>query len=358
MKKIWKNNLYKEIFLIILSFILGALFVFVLYNRTNNYHIIKNDTHVYEKTSLKPAIDKIYDAVVFIEGYIGGDLSNRGTGFVYKTDDSNGYIVTNEHVIEDCTEIKVMFSNDQEVSAEVLGKDSYLDLAILKVPKKYVLQVASLSTSEKTNLGDTVFTVGSPIGKNYRGSVTSGILSGKDRLVSTSVSDSNQDDWVMKVLQVDASINPGNSGGPLLNVNGEVIGICSLKLVDDDVEGMGFAIPIEYAKGYMDDLEKGKTLKRPVLGISMSNIDDTSKLMRNNIDVNNKLKEGVVVLKTKENIPLKKGDIIIKINNNDTKDIAYLKYELYKHNPGDTIKVTYYRNNHKKISKIKLKGEK
>ena len=101
-------------------------------------------------------------------------------------------------------------------------------------------------------LGDTVFTVGSPLGYNYRGSVTSGRLSGKDRMVSVSVGNSNSEDWVMRVLQTDAAINPGNSGGPLLNANGEVIGINSMKLVQEEIEGMGFAIPIEYAMSHID----------------------------------------------------------------------------------------------------------
>ena len=341
----------KNIIQTIISFILGAIVMFLIVTTTYN----PNRTQLIEKTSINKSINKIYDATVLVETYKLDTLKNTGTGFFYKKDNKYAYIITNEHVING-DQIEIVTSKDERVETEVLGKDQYLDLAVLRVDKKYAKQIAIIGNSEDTKLGDTVFTVGSPLGYKYNGSIATGILSGKNRQVEVETTD--EDDWIMKAIQIDASINPGNSGGPLLNINGEVIGIVSLKLVDDDVEGMGFAIPIEYAKGYMDDLEKGKTLKRPVLGISMSNIDDTSKLMRNNIDVNNKLKEGVVVLKTKENIPLKKGDIITKINNNDTKDIAYLKYELYKHNPGDTIKVTYYRNNHKKISKIKLKGEK
>ena len=95
-------------------------------------------------------------------------------------------------------------------------------------------------------------------------------------MVSVSVSNSNSNDWIMRVLQFDASINPGNSGGPLLNANGEVIGICSLKLVDDDIEGMGFAIPIEYAMSHIESLEKGEDIAWPVLGVSMVNANDTS----------------------------------------------------------------------------------
>ena len=208
-------------------------------------------------------------------------------------------------------------------------------------------------------LGDTVFTVGSPLGYDYRGSVTSGVLSGKDRMVSIQVSNSSNNDWVMRVLQLDASINPGNSGGPLLNVNGEVIGICSMKLVDDNIEGMGFAIPIEYAMSHVETLENGKKIKWPLLGISMADVTNTSLLAANNININNKQKEGVVVVDIKEGTAaaksdLKKGDIVIKINDKKTKDIAHLRYELYQYKAGDTIEITYIRNNHEHKTKVTL----
>ena len=208
-------------------------------------------------------------------------------------------------------------------------------------------------------LGDAVFTVGSPLGYDYRGSVTSGILSGKDRMVSVEVSSSLNYDWVMRVLQIDASINPGNSGGPLLNVNGEVIGICSLKLVDDEIEGMGFAIPIEYAMSHVKTLEEGKKIKWPVLGISTVNVTETSSLIKNDIKIPKKTTEGVVITSIKDNssaanTDLKKGDIIIKINKTKIKDTAFLRYELYQYQSGDIIEITYLRNGHEKTTKVTL----
>ena len=325
----------------------------------NNYIITKNETEVYEKSSLAASVEKIYDAVVVVQGYKNDSLENTGTGFVYKVDNKYGYLLTNEHVIGDSNKVSIILATEETIEADVLGKDEYLDLAVLRIDKQKVKLVANIGSSEKMNLGDTIFTVGSPLGYDYRGSVTSGVLSGKDRMVSINVASTKNNDWIMRVLQIDASINPGNSGGPLLNVNGEVIGICSLKLVDDDIEGMGFAIPIEYAMNHVNSLENGKKIKWPVLGINMVNVTDTSALIKNNISISSKIKEGVVVTEVKEgsnaaSSSLQKGDIIIKVDNTKIKDIAYLRYELYQHQAGDKIEVTYIRNNKEKTTKITL----
>ena len=163
----------------------------------------------------------------------------------------------------------------------------------------------------------------------------------------------------MKVIQVDAAINPGNSGGPLLNVNGEVIGICTMKLVDNDVEGMGFAIPIEYAMNYVERLENKEKINWPLIGISMANTTETSALIRNDISTNISQEEGVVVLSVEKNTgaalsDLRKGDIIIEINNKKVKDTAYLRYELYNYKAGDTIEITYIRNGTEHKTKVTL----
>ena len=358
----------KEIILIISSFIMGGIVMLSLLQFTplidstigsNNLVITKNETEVYEKSSLAASVSKIYDAVTVVQGYNGNSVSNTGTGFIYKVDNKYGYILTNEHVIKECTEVRIILTSEIEEVAEVLGKDEYLDLAVLRIDKKNVKQIANIGSSEKMSLGDTVFTVGSPLGYDYRGSVTSGVLSGKDRMVSVEVSNSNNNDWVMRVLQIDASINPGNSGGPLLNVNGEVIGICSLKLVDDEIEGMGFAIPIEYAMNHVKSLETGKKIQWPVLGITTVNVTETAALTRNDIKIPKKVKEGVAIVSIKENSSashseLKKGDIITKIDGVKINDTAYLRYELYQHQSGDTIEITYLRNEHEKTAKVTL----
>ena len=307
-----------------------------------------NRTQIIEKSSLNKAINKIYDATVSIETYKLGTLKNTGTGFFYKKDNQYAYILTNEHVVSQGDEVEIITSTDERVKTEVLGKDQYLDLSVLRVDKKYAKQIAIIGNSENTKLGDSVFTVGSPLGYKYKGSIAVGTLSGKDRQVAVETTD--EEDWIMKTIQVDASINPGNSGGPLLNINGEVIGIVSLKLVDDDVEGMGFAIPIEYAMNYLDQLEKNEKIKYPELGLKITESNDTATLLKNDIDINQE--DGIIVLEDK--LGLKKGDLIIKINGHEVKDMKTLKYELYQYKSKDKVGITYIRNKIKRNIKITL----
>ncbi len=360
----------KLILLLVFSFVIGGVVTIsllkwtpiindVLGSSNGNTVITKNKTQVYEKTSLKAAIDKIYDAVVLVQVYKDDELTSTGSGFVYKVDNKYGYILTNEHVVNGSDSVKVVMSSDEEVEAKTLGSDEYLDLAVLRIDKSKVKMVANIGKSEEVNLGDAIFTVGAPMGYDYRGSVTSGVLSGKDRMVSVKVGSSSSNDWVMRVLQIDASINPGNSGGPLLNVNGEVIGICSMKLVDSQIEGMGFAIPIEYAMSHVESLENNKKIEWPVIGITMLNTTDTMNLYRNEITIDKDITSGVVIVECQKgsaaaNSDLKRGDVIVKLNDAKVKNIAYLRYELYQHQAGDTIEITYIRNGKEHKTKVTL----
>ena len=366
------NNIstIKLILIILFSVIIGGVLMVCLLKVGDTFNallgkepgtiITRNKTQVYEKSSLAASVEKAYPAVLTIQCYKAGQLSSTGSGFVYKVDNKYGYILTNQHVVSDTTEVKVV-PNDStdEIEAKVLGGDEYLDLAVLRIDKSNVKAIAEIGQSEKMKLGDAVFTIGAPMGIDYKGSVTSGVLSGKDRMVSVSVGNSTTNDWVMRVLQIDASINPGNSGGPLLNVNGEVIGVCSMKLVDNQIEGMGFAIPIEYAMHHIESLENGKKIEWPVLGIAMINVTDTSSLYRNNLTVDKSIKEGVVIASVSkgsaaDKAGLEVGDVIIKIDGNKTNDTAYLRYQLYQHSAGEVMKATIIRKSQEKTINIKL----
>ncbi len=356
MKK--KNNLALTI---IFSFIVGALFMLGVLKWTpvlseissegNGVTTINNGTQVYEKSSLAASVEKVYDAVMVVNGYQGNQLASTGTAFVYKTDAKYGYLLTNQHVVKDMKTIKLINTDNEEAEAKILGGDTYLDLAVLRVDKKYVKLVSNIGKSSTAKIGDTVFSVGTPMGNDYAGSVTAGIISGKDRMVSVSTSDYGSNDWVMNVIQVDASLNPGNSGGPLLNVNGEVIGICSMKLVDQEIEGMGFAIPIEFALTHVEKLEKGKEIDWPLLGIKMTDVSQSNFA--------NSDQEGVVVVGTVEGTGaqkagIKENDIIIKLNGKEVKDVAHLRYELYQHEANEVITLTVLRDKKEKTFKVKL----
>lgn len=300
-----------------------------------------------DETGISVAIGEIYDATVTIQNYKNNKLISSGSGFVYKKDGTYGYIMTNHHVIDGADKVIITFSNDDQIEGKVTGSDEYLDLAVVKVDVGSITAVAKLGDSQKSNVGDTIITVGSPVGYEYRGTVTRGTLSGKNRMVEVSVASTN--DFVMNVIQIDAAINPGNSGGPLVNINGEVIGINSLKLVEEEVEGMGFAIPIEYAMNYVDELEIGKEIERPLIGISMLNVTDTYRLYQQGIKIDDDIESGVAIIAVTQDSGaakggLRKGDVILSVNGNKVSNAAYLKYELYKCNVGDTIEITYMRD--------------
>lgn len=368
-----KKNNFGLILGLFVAFVLGGIVMYgitinadkistllgtTIKNTSGNIVRACSGTVIVNDGSLSASVEKVYDAVMMIRNYKGDKIQSTGSGFVYKVDDKYGYVMTNHHVIDGASKVTLIRSDDKEIEGSVLGSDVYLDLAVVRISKDDVIDKSVISTSEESKIGDTVFTIGSPLGYEYRGTVTDGILSGKDRMVSVSIS-GNSTDYVMKVLQTNAAVNPGNSGGPLMNAKGEVIGIISLKLVQTEVENMGFAIPIEYAMSHIENLEQGKAIVRPMLGISMMNTTDTYALYRNEILLDKSVTEGVVVADvTKDSgaskSDLQKGDVIIKLNNEKISNVAYLRYELYKYNVGDTITITYLRDGKEHNTKIKL----
>lgn len=366
-KKKKKRNLgpIKFIVIIIIAFLVGAGIMY-LYSKENPTVITKDRTFSETKVTeeaMEDAIDKVYDAVLCIEVLSeDGSAVSSGTGFVYEKDDKYGYVLTNAHVVSGAKTVQGILSNNNAVTLTVLGYDSYTDLAVLRMDAKDVLQVVSIGKSENIKVGNSVFTVGSPLGSAYAGTVTKGILSGKDRLIETSSSNANSlttESYIVKVLQTDAAISPGNSGGPLVNLAGDVIGITSLKLVDTQVEGMGFAIPIEDAMNYVDTLAQGKEIQRPIIGVQLLDLTNKYALYRYGINVDSSIKSGVILVKVNDGYPasnggLKDGDIITKVDGEKVTTVSEFKYQLYRHKIGDEIEVTYYRNSKENKTTIKL----
>lgn len=317
------------------------------------------------------AVDKLYDATVIVKVGTSSSITGWGSGFVYKTDDDYGYILTNHHVVSSATLIQIEYSDGTTTTGTLVGSDEYSDVAVIKVDVDTVLAVAEIGDSESVRVGDTVFAIGTPVSLEYSFTVTRGILSGKNRLVQMTSQSTNTnsifgttttDSWYMSLLQIDASINSGNSGGPLANCNGEVIGITNSKLSSSfsstSIENMGFAIPIEDALSVAQLIESGtNTNEKPILGISMSTVENAAN---NGIKLSDDIDSGVVVVAVVDDsnasrAGLKKGDVITKFNGEEVEDYRHLKYYLYKCNIGDKVSITYIRNGNEKTVEVTLK---
>ena len=215
-----------------------------------------------------------------LESFFGGNNSEgsdesqetgAGTGVIYQVDKNSAYIVTNNHVIEGANEIEVRLHNDKAVKAKLVGKDVMTDLAVLKIDGKYDINPVKFADSSKVKAGETVFALGNPLGVEFANSVTQGIISSEERTMNVQTSEGVTE---ATVIQTDAAINPGNSGGALVDLNGNLIGINSMKISRQDVEGIGFAIPSNEVKHIIKDIMDDGKVTRPYIGISMISIDD------------------------------------------------------------------------------------
>lgn len=334
----------------------------------NVKYVTEKEVTVTDK-GISDAVSKLYDASVIVEvGTSEDKLSGWGSGFVYKTDDKYAYIFTNHHVVDGAKSIKIILSNETEVTGELVGSDEYADVAVVKIPKDKVIAVAEIGKSEDVLVGDTIFAIGTPVSLEYSFTVTRGILSGKNRMVEMSSSAKKSyygqsgDSWYMNLLQIDASINSGNSGGPLANSNGEVIGITNSKLSSSSlsgasIENMGFAIPIEDALSVAEYLENNGKVTRPVLGVTMTSVEGAEY---NGVKISDSITSGAVITdvssgSTADAAKLKKGDVIIKLDDYKIKDYKYLKYYLYRYRVGDKVKITYIRDGKEKTVEVTLK---
>ena len=336
-----KGLVYSFVTFLICLCLFGAFYEFYLKNlKVETIKTIKDVTVT--DTGIADAVEKVYDSVVTVKNYSRGQLYSTGSGFVFKTDDKFGYILTNYHVISGGSEVSVVFTNNKEEKVTVVGYDEYSDIAVLSIDKSNILATAQLGSSESLRIGDTTYAVGTPVDSSvYSWSVTRGILSGKNRMVQV-------DNYVMSVLQTDTAINSGNSGGPLCNANGEVIGITNMKLASSQIEGMGFAIPIDDAVKNAESLISGKKINRPYLGVS---IYDNNNYFSNDTGV---YVESVEHGGAADKAGIKKGDKIIKIEDTEITNTSYFRYQLYKYNIGDKIKITVERDGKEKTFTVTL----
>lgn len=351
---------------IVLSLMIGFGCTFALFkynpklfgsNETITTNVTKTEKEVtVTDTGIADAVEKIYDSVVVVKNYVYNQLYSTGTGFIYKKDGNKYYLITNYHVIQEGNKVEVVLTDGTEATVKVEGGDKYSDIVVLSFETSKELVVSEIGSSADMRVGDTVFAIGAPLDSNvYSWSVTRGVLSGKNREVEVSVNNGSTSDWIMLVLQTDAAINSGNSGGPLCNSNGQVIGITNMKLVTSGVEGMGFAIPIEEAVSYADQIINGDDVSRPYIGISMVDASIESYARQYGVSAT----DGVLIGSVEKNSPadvagLVSADIIVGLNDVTVNSVASLRYELYKYNAGDVITITYLRNGNKQTTKLTL----
>ncbi|MCY7919805.1 S1C family serine protease [Bacillus vallismortis] len=288
-----------------------------------------------------------------------GTESGSGSGVMFKKENGKTYIITNNHVVEGASSLKVSLYDGTEATAKLVGSDSLTDLAVLQISDDHVTKVASFGDSSDLRTGETVIAIGDPLGKDLSRTVTQGIVSGVDRTVSMSTSAGQTS---INVIQTDAAINPGNSGGPLLNTDGKIVGINSMKISEDDVEGIGFAIPSNDVKPIAEELLSKGQIERPYIGVSMLDLEQVPQNYQEGTLglFGSQLNKGVYIREVASGSPaekagLKAEDIIISLKGKEITTGSELRNILYKDaNIGDTVEVKILRNGKEMTKKIKL----
>ena len=380
------SNLLKKVVNIALIFVVGLLggilgtflILQTTHSSTSNteskqVHSTTVKTAYKNTTSTSEAVDKVKNAVVSVITYSDSSnqglfekednsdsqISSEGSGVIYKKEGKYAYLVTNTHVINGAKKVDILLADGNKVPGEVVGSDVYSDIAVVRISADKATAVAEFGDSNQLTVGETAIAIGSPLGTDYANSVTQGIISSQGRNVKLKAD--NGQNISTRALQTDAAINPGNSGGPLINIQGQVIGITSSKISNNgqtSVEGMGFAIPANDVVNIIKQLEEKGKVVRPALGIQMMDLSNLSTSDLSQLKLPEKISGGVLVRSTLENMPasdkLQRYDVITKIDDTTIESTADLQSALYSHQINDTIKVTFYRDGKQQTTSIKL----
>ncbi|UED82710.1 trypsin-like peptidase domain-containing protein [Lysinibacillus sp. CD3-6] len=314
-------------------------------------------------TDVTSAVDKASGAVVGItniqEVTSGGFWNQQttqdtetgsGSGVIYKVDGDKAFIVTNNHVIEGAKQLEVTMQDGSKEEAQLVGSDVWTDLAVISISSKNVKTVATFGNSDVLKQGETVIAIGNPLGLEFYGSVTTGVVSGKDRSVPVDLNGDKVADWQQEVLQTDAAINPGNSGGALVNLAGELVGINSMKIAESSVEGLGFSIPINSAIPIIEELERNGEMKRPTMGISLVDLTDVPAFyQQQTLKLPQDITTGVVITDVVGNSPASKAgvqqyDVIVEMDGDKIETSIDLRKHLYNDKKiGDELTMKVYR---------------
>ena len=374
--------------------IIGALLVILAVPTLSNYGLLpysvqptnqvqvqenKGNTTTTQNVSLKVntdvtrAVEKAGDAVVGItniqttsfwsqEG--GSQEAGTGSGVIYKKENGKAFIVTNNHVIEGASQLEVTLADGTKIPATLKGSDPWMDLAVLEVDGNSIKTIAEFGDSDVLKSGEPVIAIGNPLGLGFSGSVTSGIISGVERTIPVDLNGDGIEDWQVEVLQTDAAINPGNSGGALINIAGQVIGINSMKIAQEAVEGIGLSIPINTAIPIIKSLEQFGEMIRPTMGVQLRNLTEISAYhQQETLKMPNDVTEGVMIEAVVANSPagragLKELDVIVEMDGETIADVITLRKHLYNEkNIGDKMAVKFYREGKLEEATLTLSDE-
>lgn len=367
-----KNSKLKNIFIIFAIIILTAIFAIVLYKMYEQINVYDYEGNLsstgartvqtveevkQESKQIADIVENVTSCVVGISKiknagstiFLKDGVSNLGlgTGVIVS---ENGYILSNEHVTGGkYSNCYITLENGKNYTANVVWSDSTIDLSISKINIKG-LPYASLGDSNTVRVGETVYAIGNPIGYEFQRTVTSGIISAVDRTVR--IDENNKTTYMEDLIQTDATINPGNSGGPLINPDGLIIGINSVKITS--AEGIGFAVPINVVKPIIEKYMKDEKFEEASLGIFAY---DKQMIPYINSDID--IQKGIYVAQISLDSPaakakLKEGDIITKIDNLELNKMCDLRCYIYTKSPGDEVNLTVYRNKKEVQVTIKL----
>ncbi|MGG3448857.1 S1C family serine protease [Domibacillus aminovorans] len=325
-------------------------------------------------TDVTKAVDKAKDTVVGITNiqetmsFFGSEATTQeagtGSGVIYKKDGDKAFIITNYHVIEGSQQLEVTLADGTKEPAKLIGSDVWTDLAVLSISGKNVEKTAEFGNSEALKIGEPVIAIGNPLGLEFSGSVTQGVVSGLERAIPVDLNGDMVNDWQAEVLQTDAAINPGNSGGALVNIAGQVIGINSMKIAENAVEGIGLSIPIDAALPIIKDLESFGEVKRPAMGITLQNVNELpSYHQQQTLKLPETVTEGVIIEQVLTKSPaaeagLREYDVITELDGKPIKDVIELRKYMYNNKKaGDSVTITYYRGGKQQQTELKLVAE-
>lgn len=356
--------------IILLLLILNAIFTTVNKNdHTNDSAFNGNDKNY--TTTMKNANNSV-KSVVTVQNNVSnnttipksksGSDNEIGSGVVYKKVGDSIYILTNAHVVGDKDKQKVTYNNNKSVEGKVIGKDKWSDIAVVKAKlTDDSMKPITLGDSNNLVLGQSILVVGNPLGVDFKGSVSKGIISGLERHVPVDIVKDDSYDVLMKAFQIDAPVNPGNSGGAVIDKDGRLIGIVSLKIDMENVEGMAFAIPINDVRKIAQQLEDKGKVQYPNTGINIKNVADISSEEREETKLPPSINNGVLINDVKENSlgeksGLKKDDVIVELDGKTVEDNLRYRQIIFSHRDDlKTLTAKIYRNGTEKNIKSTLR---